>query len=729
MRKPLSTSTARLGASLLGLACCTAGAADTTEVAAIGNTAVISSPAAVEMETVTVTATRLPVASFDVPASISTVSGEDLYGNTLGVNLSEALVAIPGLIARDRQNYAQDTQISIRGFGSRATFGVRGLRLYLDGIPATQPDGQGQVSHFNLGSAERVEVLRGPFSSMYGNSSGGVIQMFTADGAGDPMVGGAFVAGSFGTQRSSITMRSSVDPARTIDYIANYMRFDTDGFRDHSAAKRESFNTKLNWQISEASRLSLVLNTFSSPDTQDPLGLTRAQFDADPSQATVQATQFNTRKSAEQNQGGLIYDLRLSSTQSVRVLGYYGERAVEQYLAIPAATQGNPRHGGGVVDLSTQYGGTDARWTYEGLLGGRQLTLVAGLNYDELSQHRLGYNNFVGSELGVRGALRRDERNVVGNLDQYLQASVALTERFTLMAGARHSRVDIESRDRYIVGANRDDSGNTDYSATTPVAGLTYRANDALRLYASYGRGFETPTLAEAAYRPDGNAGLNLDLEAARSNNAEVGAKLRLQPGTLAELAVFHTDTRDELAVATNSGGRSTFRNIDETRRQGAEASVTTLLAKDLRLQLAYTWLDATVRQPYATCVGTPCTAANATVARGSRIAGAPEHSGFAGLNFGGRSGLNAELDARYIDSVFVNDVNSESAPSYTLIGAGLGYIVERAHWRLRGFLRADNLFDKDYVGSVIVNDGNGRFYEPGPGRSVLAGVNLDWNG
>ena len=281
------------------------------------------------LRTIVVTPTPgVAQSAFDTPASVDVVPGEVLRNGQLQINLSESLVRVPGVTALNRQNYAQDVQISVRGFGARATFGVRGLRMYVDGIPATAPDGQSQVSHFDLASADRIEVLRGPFSALYGNSSGGVISLFTADGGPGQEVEVASAFGSDDIHRHNVRVAGEQGPW---NWHVSAVRFDTDGFRDHSAAKRESFNTKLNWQISEASRLSLVLNTFSSPDTQDPLGLTRAQFTADPSQATVQATQFNTRKSAEQNQGGLIYDLRLSSTQSVRVLGYYGERAVELF--------------------------------------------------------------------------------------------------------------------------------------------------------------------------------------------------------------------------------------------------------------------------------------------------------------------------------------------------------------------------------------------------------------
>ncbi len=685
-------------------------------------------PAATLIDTVTVTATRTATPAFEIPASIDVIDGGELHEATLGVNLSEGLSSVPGLLARDRQNYAQDTQISIRGFGARSTFGIRGVRLLLDGIPATQPDGQGQISHFNLATADRVEVLRGPFSALYGNSSGGVIQLFTADGRDPPQLSVGSALGSFNTLRVNAGASGIGELAgRALDYNFGAAHFSIDGFRDHSQARRESFNGKLNLRTGDRGKLTLVVNAFDSPDVDDPLGLTRAQFDHKPRQAAPVATQFDTRKSADQNQGGLIYEYALTPSQDLRVLGYYGQRGVRQYLAIPQSAQANPRHSGGVVDLDTGYGGGDARWTWRASLAQRPLTLVAGASVDDLSQQRRGYENFVGDRLGVKGGLRRDETDRVHDVDQYLQANWQFASQWLLLAGLRHSRVVFDSNDHYINDRNPDDSGRKPYSATTPVAGLLFQYNDLLHLYAAYGKGFETPTFAELAYKPSGDSGLNLDLDAARTINGEVGAKLRLFGHTRAQLALFQADTRKELVICANSGGRSAFCNTDRTRRQGAELSLETELAPRLVAQLAYTWLEASVRRAYLTCIGTPCTAPNALVAVGNRLAGTAQSSVYGGLRFGGDSGWQASIDGRYFSPVPVNDINSESAPSYGLVGIGGGYVIDSSRWRTRLFVNLDNLFDRDYVGSVIVNDGNGRYFEPGPGRSVVAGIGLDW--
>jgi iron complex outermembrane receptor protein len=677
----------------------------------------------VVLDTVTVTATRVASPSFDTPASIDRVSGSELFGEKAGVNLSEALGEIPGLLARDRQNYAQDTQISIRGFGARSAFGIRGVRLYVDGVPATQPDGQGQVSHFSLATAESVEVLRGPFSSLYGNSSGGVIQLFTADGTPTPTFSAGSAFGSDGLWRVSAGARGAAGIA---DYNVGYSHFETDGYRDHSAATRDGFNGKLNLAINDGSKLTLLLNTFTS-DADDPLGLTAEQVDEDPRQATPQASDFNTRKSIDQTVGGVVYEKTINASNSLRLLGYGGNRKIVQYLAIPQGPQNNPTHSGGVIDLDTDFLGADARWTWLGRLAGRPASVVAGLAWDDLSQHRRGYENYVGDTFGVRGNLRRDEDNDVTGVDEYLQASWDFAERWTAMVGLRHSQLDFDSDDAYVTDSNPDDSYSTDYSATTPVAGLMYRYSPQAHFYASYGSGFETPTLAELAYRNDGASGSNT-LDAARSRNAEIGVKLHPRTWLRSNIALFQTTTRDELAVASNAGGRSTYLNVGETRRRGLEASADAQLARRWSLQLAYTLLDAEVRESYLVCSGVPCTDPTTVVEAGNRIPGVARQVAAAELRWGAPVGAYATLEARHVGSVEVNDTNdAEAADAYDVVDLGGGWRWSLPRWNVSLYARVDNVFDEDYIGSVIVNDGNGRYYEPAPDRTLLGGIALEW--
>jgi iron complex outermembrane receptor protein len=681
---------------------------------------------------VVVTATRTAKPSFDVPASIDSVR-IDANGNQPGVNLSDYLGGVPGLVMRDRQDYAQDQQLSIRGFGARAPFGIVGVRLYLDGIPATQPDGQGAASHFNLDSAESIEVLRGPFSALYGNASGGVVQVFTAQGSGPAVVQADALGGSYGEWRTALNARGAVGG---LGYNLDYSHFQTDGYREHSSALRDSGNARFDYQPFGGNRLSVVANTFSSPESLDPMGLSFDQFHANPRQAAASAIKFDTRKSLEQTQGGLIDEQELGGGQSLRFMGYYGHRIVKQFQSIPEGAQGSPTSPGGVIDLHNAYGGADARWTAHWQPLDRPLTLVAGLSYDALDSHRRGYRNFTGTAPdttdGVQGDLRRDENNLLYNLDQYLQADWAVAARWSLLLGLRHSQVHFKSTDHYIAAGNPDDSGAETFNATTPVAGLMFRASDQLHLYASYGRGFDTPTFDNLAYRPDQQTGLNFDLRPTRSGNGELGAKWKPFAGSIARVAVFRSITSSEIAVATAQGGRTTYQNVGRSRRQGAEAEYEAALGGRWHWQLAYTYLDATYREDFQTCASSPCNPSKGigmpvTVTAGHRLPAVPESVAFTALRWGAEHGWNAALEASYLSPVPVNDLNTGNAPAYGLLGVNAAYIWDLPRWRVQVFARCDNLLDTSYVGAVVINDSNQLYYQPGAGRSAFAGIKLSW--
>ncbi|MUV12897.1 TonB-dependent receptor [Noviluteimonas gilva] len=667
--------------------------------------------APVELDRVQVTATHAPAAARDVPASVSVIDRDDGRTDSLGAALSERLTTVPGLLARDRRNYAQDEQISIRGFGTRASFGIRGVRLAIDGVPATMPDGQGQVSHLPLAFAERIEVLRGPFSVLYGNAAGGVIQVFTADPEGALAIDAGANVGPDASRRVSLAMQGA---SEHFGGLLGAQHFRTDGFREHSAAERNLLHGKFRFQ-SEATTATLVLDTLDAPNAQDPLGLDRAQFVADPTQAAPQALIFDTRKSVSQRQLGAVVE-----HGAFRATAYAGRREVEQFLAIPVATQRNPLSNGGVVDLHSPYAGVDARWT--GAIGAAW-SWTAGVSYDALRQDRRGYENFVDGTLGVRGALRADQVDRVDALDPYVQATWIPNDAWQLTAGARHSRVRFRSEDHYIRPGNPDDSGRVTYSATSPVLGVRWRANDALQFYAAYGEGFETPTFNELQYRSDGGSGLNFALQAASTRSAEVGMKV--SRGRLrTELSLFQARTDDELTVGTSAGGRTTFQNAGRAQRTGLELSGALPLADAWLAEFAVTWLDAHFVDGFLACTAAPCTVPTLPVAAGTRIPGIPRTQAQAAVRWGEvSSGWHARVEGVYVDAVPVNNFGDESAPSYAVFNASVGYGFEHG----RVFVALDNLGDRIYAGSVIVNEANRRYYEPAPGRGATVGVELHW--
>jgi len=659
-------------------------------------------------DAVVVTATRAPQPSLQIPASVDRIPGDEIREGRAQVNLSESLGRVPGIVVQNRQNYAQDLQISSRGFGARSTFGVRGIRLIADGIPATMPDGQGQAATFSLSSAERIEVLRGPFSALYGNAAGGVIAIETRDGPEVPTGEASFLAGSYDTWRAGLLFGGQWG---ALNAIGDLSRFDTNGYREHSAAMRDHLNAKLRYRLSDDTSFTLIANSLRQPDTQDPLGLTRDQVEEDPRQADPVAIQFNTRKTVNQDQIGGRLEHRLGAAGRLEAVVYGGERFVEQFLSIPLGTQSSPTHSGGVVNLDRGYSGGALRYFTD--IGA--VTLSTGVEYERMDERRRGFiNNF-----GVAGALKRDEDNEVTSTDVYVQAEWRLAERWSLHGGARHSRVRFTSEDHFIAGTNGDDSGEQTFSATTPVVGLLYRLSPRVSLYGNLGRGFETPTFAELAYRT-GGSGLNFALDASRSRHAEVGAKAIVASAVRVNAAMFDIVTEDEIVVESNSGGRATFRNAGHTDRRGLELSAETVTGGPWKSRIAWSYIEATFREGFATVAGAP--AAPVFVPAGSRLPGVPRSQLYGELRYGG-DGYYVQLEGLYRSRVAVNDRNSEFADAFTVVNAVAGLEQQGGRWRLTEYVRVDNLGDRNYVGSVIVNDANGRFYEPAPGRNFTVGV------
>ena len=666
--------------------------------------------AAAQEDPVVVTATRAARPSLEVPASIDRVYGDEIRQGRPQVNLSESLGRVPGILVQNRQNYAQDLQVQSRGFGSRATFGVRGIRLIADGIPASMPDGQGQAATFALGSAERIEVLRGPFSSMYGNASGGVISVDTEDGPSEPTLWGDVSAGSFDSWRAAAKFGGQWG---RINGLGEISHFETDGYRQHSAATRDQVNAKLRIGLQDKSSVTLVANGLDQPDTQDPLGLTRAEYQADPTQATPNALLFNTRKSISHQQFGATFNHAFADSR-LQATVYGGQRKVQQFLAIPLATQAAATHSGGVVDLDRNFSGLAVRYFHDVTPSVR---FSVGAEYEQMAERRRGYIN----NLGDIGALKRDEDDTVASTGLYAQAEWKFAERWTAHGGLRSSHVRFRTEDHFIAPGNADDSGEKTYDATTPVAGLLFRLNERTTFYGTFGRGFETPTFAELANVNPPATGLNFALEASRSSHLEAGVKAIVSAGLRLNAAVFKIVTENEIVIDRSAGGRSTFRNAGHTDRDGVEIGAETVSVGPWGARVAYTYLDAVFRESFATVTGTP--AQPVTVPAGSQLPGVPKNVLYGELRYQ-RESFYAQLEALYKARVPVNDQNSDFADAYTTLSFVFGLVQGAAsRWRISEYLRVDNLTDKNYVGSVVVNDANNRYYEPSPGRNFTVGV------
>lgn len=681
-----------------------------------------------QLPVIKVQAVRTDSELLQTSATIQKIQAPQMQENT-NVNLSELLQGVAGLQINNRENYAQDLQISMRGFGARSTFGVRGIRMYVDGIPATMPDGQGQSSNIDLNSLDHIEVLTGPFSSLYGNSSGGTILAETKEGQGKDSIQVGLNAGSHHKQQANIQLQGGSDQARQPAYVISSSYFDTDGFRDHSAAQKVLNNAKLTWNLEDGSKINWVMNRVDI-DADDPQGLSREQWKTNPKQVNDRTNTYNVRKEIEQTQTGLTWTKPLNDQQELYSMFYLGNRKVVQYQSIPKcginkvtgecipnSSQLNPRHAGGVIDFDRDYYGADFRWTGKEVLP--NTTLVAGVALDRMVEDRKGYENYDDTgRYGVKGDLRRNENNTLWNLDPYVQASWQFLPTWHLDTGLRYSNVHYESDDHYIIDKNGDDSGSTDYQKLLPSVTLGWEILPELYAYASYGKGFETPTFTEMAYPTVGTSGINFNLKPATSDTTELGLKSQ-NPFGLFTFAVFHTETKNDIVPDDANGGRSTFRNAEKTLHKGLELSWQKQLWQALNVRTSYSYLDATFDADI------PATTTKPLIQKGTYIPGIAKNQAFVGLAWQPEQGFHAGLEARYMDKIYVDDINSDTAPSYTVVAANVGYLWVNKDWKVNTYARVDNLFDRNYIGSVIVNDSNSRFFESADRRNFNVGLSI----
>lgn len=680
-------------------------------VAAEGN--IITAP-------VVVTATRVEQNSFDLPVAIDVVEKKDIQDGQLQMTLSESLIRVPGITAQNRTNQSQDPQISTRGFGSRSSFGVRGVRVYVDGIPLTMPDGQGQPGVVDLAAIKSIEVMRGPFSSLYGNSSGGVIQMLTEDAPKTPEVGGTVMFGSYGTKRQ---IMNATGTSENIEYLLNVSNFETDGYRNNSAGDKQQATAKFKINFSEDTKLTTLVNWFEQK-AQDPGGLPRDAVAGaaaapsafkNPKGVANAVLNANTRVSRSHTQIGFNLEHKFDENNSLNLMSYVGTRDNRQILAFnPSGTSSR------VSSIAREFYGSDLRWNNQGSIFNKPYSLSVGLNYGKSNDARLDTN------LRVNGAipanpLNRDEDNISDNFDQYIQGKISILENLDLHAGARRTKVQLKVRDK-ATAANGDNSGKVEYQKTTPVIGATWKVNPAFNLYANFGKGFETPTFIEAAFTTsDANSTPNLGLKPSESNNYEVGAKAFLNDSTQLNLTLFKVTTDNEIVTQDNQNGRASFTNANKTSRNGVELSISSELNHNISLYGAYTLLNAKFDSDFTNKLGN-------TIESGNRIPGTYKTQLYGEIAWKYTPlGFNTAFEGRHNSKVYVNDANDDIAPSYTIFNLRAGFTQNLASWSFSEYIRIENMFDKDYIGSVRINDGNLRFYEPAAGRNYLLGLSAQY--
>lgn len=651
------------------------------------------------LERVIVTATRTEQPWLNSPATIDRVPvDEQLPG--LRVDMAEILAGIPGVQVDTRYNFAQDTRVILRGFGARAAFGVRGVVMRLDGVPLSMPDGQAQTSSIFVDEPARVEVLRGPVAAVYGNAAGGIINL-ESDLAQQSSVSLGHAIGANGRERTTADATYSTDNASVSGHVA---RFRTDGDRPQARVERDQYALRAGYRFANAVELIARIDDNDAPILQDPGSLTPQQWLEDPEQTFGGASVFDTRKAIRHRQQSLTLR-QVVDTVDWELAAWNGRREVEQYLPFPGD---DITSSGAVIDLTRDFYGVHGQVNWRPQPFDDRWQLSIGTDIERQEDTRLGFVN----EQGIAGDVRRDETGTVDKNDLYALSTLAINDQWSWLAGFRVSQLDFDVDDRYIVpGVIPDDSGSNRFTETAWTQGLNYQLTDNWSLFAAIGESFETPTLTEMAYQNDAT-GLNQDLGPATVLQYEAGAKWASALGQL-QVSAFAIDTDDEIVVDQSIDGRTTYRNAGETERQGVEVSAALQLHPAWNLRSSATLMNARYRQVEGI--------------DGRRIPGVANANAFAQVNYlpWHDQRLRLSLTSQYRSRVAADDSNDVFAPSFTLWHAAANAQQNVGDWVFSQWLRVDNLTDKTYVGSVVVNQGSGRAFEPAPGRQLSAGLRV----
>ena len=611
---------------------------------------------------------------------------------SLNIDAGDTLRAIPGIQADTRYNYAQDTRLVVRGFGARAAFGVRGLQLNVDGVPLSMPDGQAQTSSIILDEAETVEVFRGPLAVLYGNTGGGVVEWNTR--APQRTTSEIAVAAGANDLTRAKGQFDWVNDAHKLRFIATDLY--TAGPRPHNTAKRQQQGLRYYFDINDQQQLILRYDNNNAPLLEDPSALTPSAWRQNPDQTVSRAIDFNTRKSIHHRQGSLTWKLDADGYRA-RIAAWQGDRDVVQFLPFAGDAIGSS---GAVIDLSRQFEGSSAYVEWQATA---QTDIGFGLRYERQQDHRFGFVN----DEGEKGDLRRSEFNYVRKQAVYTRLTHQFNEQWRITAGARHSRFDFSVDDQFIMPGDPDDSGQNELSDNSGAVGLTWAFAPRWSTYISLGSGFETPTLTELAYRNNGS-GLNTELSPSQYRQTEWGLKFNSAGRFSSQLAMFDIQSEDDIVIDQSNDGRTTYRNAGETERQGIEWQLNVQLTEQLDSFVSYSYIDANYQ---------------GGLYNGNQLPGVADSQWFTRLTWHPTQATQVQLLGQYRGETYADDSNTVKAPSYVKWDLAITQQWQIAENEFEAWLRVDNLLDRNYVGAVVVNQGSGRSFEPGIGRSASIGI------
>lgn len=654
-----------------------------------------------------VTAPRIDKQISWVPAAVSVVEQADIQTARQQLGLDESLNRVPGLFFQNRYNFTQDLRVSIRGFGARANFGIRGIKVLVDDIPSTLADGQSGVDDIDLGSAQRIEAFRGPSSSLYGSASGGVINIYTEDGPKQPFVNAGVIIGEYDQQKYQLKAGGQY---RKLNYLVNASHLTMDGYRDHARVEHNLFNSKLSFQLDDSAKLKLVFNVVDSPTAEDAGALTLVDAEANPRQAQARNLSSNAGESLDQQKLGLIFEKTIADKHELILRNYYTWRNFKTFL--PIGTHIPFVADDGVVAFERFFFGGGGQYRYSGSLLGRANRFVIGFDVDRQEDDRQRFINNAGSQ----GALSFDQLEEATVYGIYFRNEWSVSDTLELTLGGRYDDIKLSVNDQFL--SNGDQSSELNFNEFSPTVGISWRLKEDIYLYANYATAFETPTFTELS-NPARNLNVNLggfnNVNAQNADSIELGIKASWNERFYIDVAAYSMDVDDEITSISNLGSRSFFENAD-TERKGVEAMLIAQLFDGLKWTASYTHSDFEFTR-----------FSSNTSLQGNSLPGIPEHQFFTELSYQHESGAYLVWDWLLVDGFFTNNANTVSSDAYQVSNLRLGSSFDKGGLRISPYFGINNLFDEDYHANIRINAFGGRFFEPAPDRHIYAGININY--
>ncbi len=650
-------------------------------------------PASQEPLQIIINSGRLEKPLEEMPAAATVLEHEAIHGGRQQLGLDQALANVPGIFALNRYNFAQDLRLSIRGFGARANFGIRGVRILIDGMPATTPDGQSSIDDIDLGNLARVEIIRGPAGALYGSSAGGVLSLETEKGKGPPSLEAGFSAGAYGFR--DVKFKGS-GARNYLSYSLNASRLSIDGYRAQSVAQRDVLNGRFDYSLAGGGEFTAVLALLDAPLAQDAGGLTAEQVSMDRSQAAPLNVRFDTSETIRQQRFGLHSRHPLDSNAELRLRGYYVQRDFANRLPFNK------------IELDRRFGGSSVEYVSDNQWLGTPGRLLLGLDIDYQDDMRRRLDNLD----GVTGDLNFEQRERVLSSGIFIAREHNFSARIRLDMGLRYDYLRIEANDRFL--SDGDDSASVIFTRWSPSIALLMQQNNNTRYYARIATGFETPTTTELS-RPDGSGGFNKTLMPESTLSYELGVRKKLTQFVHGEIALFESQIEDQLVPfgIANSPDRFAYENAGRSRNRGLESALSIGEYTGWSIQLAYT---------YSHFLFINFTDQNGQKLDGKRLPGVPENLFNLELRYRTNFGVFVALETRYTGRYYADNNNNIKITPSMVSGLRIAYQQTISHWQLHVRAGINNLSNENYYANIRLNATAERYYEPAPPRHVYIG-------